>query len=130
MNAEEESREMLEEALAEEMERRYVSLRQERDQLQSTVQSVREELAIVNEKYEKLQTKERTLAETQHQLEMTRDRLAALETEKRNMVERMDRGQAEADALRDEIRYVHPKIHTLSLRRSWRFLPIKALISC
>jgi chromosome segregation ATPase len=97
---------LTQQAIVADLERGYLSIQKERDDLQSQVDKVKEELHAATDAMVFQQDLERQATTSQHQLSLHQQRVKALEEEKKTAEERMDRMQAEADNLRGEIRCV------------------------
>jgi peptidoglycan hydrolase CwlO-like protein len=92
-------------ALLEDMEQQYLEVMQERDRLRSELEKAKSEVQQVTEKLDSQQAAGRSSLEMQQQLVAAEQKLKGVTSEKQNIQERMDRMQAEADQLREEIRY-------------------------
>jgi chromosome segregation ATPase len=97
---------LTQQAIVADLERGYIAIQKERDDLQSQVDKVKEELHAATDGMVFAQDLERQASNSQHQLSLQQQRVQALEEEKKTVEERMDRMQAEADNLRGEIRCV------------------------
>jgi chromosome segregation ATPase len=97
---------LTQQAIVADLERGYLSIQTERDDLQSQVDKVKAELHNATHAMVFQQDLERQATNSQHQLSLQQQRVKALDEEKKTAEERMDRMQAEADNLRGEIRYV------------------------
>ena len=97
---------LTQQAIVADLERGYLSIQKERDDLQSQVDKVKGELLAATDAMVFQQDLERQATNSQHQLSLHQQRVKALEEEKKTAEERMDRMQAEADNLRGEIRCV------------------------
>jgi chromosome segregation ATPase len=95
---------LTQQALVADLERGYLAIQKERDDLQAQVDKVKLELRAAQEAMVVQQDLERQTSIAQHQLSLQQQRGVALEEEKKTVEERMDRIQAEADNLRGEIR--------------------------
>lgn len=102
---------LTQQAIVADLERGYVSIQKERDDLQSQVDKIRVELHAATDAIVFQQNLERQATNSQHQLSLHQQRVKALEEEKKIAEERMDRMQAEADNLRGEIRCVLCAVH-------------------
>jgi chromosome segregation ATPase len=97
---------LTQQAIVADLERGYLSIQKERDDLQSQVDKVKAELHAATDAMVFRQDLERQATNSQHQLSLQQQRVKSLEEEKKTAEERMDRMQAEADNLRGEIRCV------------------------
>jgi chromosome segregation ATPase len=97
---------LTQQAIVADLERGYLSIQKERDDLQSQVDKVKGELSTATDAMVFQQDLERQATNSQHQSSLHQQRVKALEEEKKTAEERMDRMQAEADNLRGEIRCV------------------------
>jgi chromosome segregation ATPase len=97
---------LTQQAIVADLERGYLSIQKERDDLQSQVDKVKLELHAATDAMVFQQDLERQATNSQHQFNLHQQRVKALEEEKKTAEERMDRMQAEADNLRGEIRCV------------------------
>jgi DNA-directed RNA polymerase beta' subunit len=86
------------------LERKYVQVKQERDNLQKSMAVAEDQLLKMNESVAAKHSLELQVAESQHNLSLAQGRVKLLEEERKAVDERMDRLLAEADSLREEIR--------------------------
>jgi chromosome segregation ATPase len=106
---------LTQQAIVADLERGYLSIQKERDDLQSQVDKVKGELHAATDAMVLQQDLERQATNSQHQLSLHQQRVKALEEEKKTAEERMDRMQAEADNLRGEIRCVFYMVHAVKM---------------
>jgi predicted nucleic acid-binding Zn-ribbon protein len=93
-------------AVLQDLEQQYVTVCADRERLQKDLQAARVEISSCHDKLRDLETSQRTQQELQNQLEVANSQIVSLSEQQQNLQERLDRNHAEADALRDEIRYV------------------------
>lgn len=93
-------------SVLEDVEKRYYSIRQERDGLQSSLEQVQTQLNDAKQKLLQHQQLEQRASEFEHQLKLEKEQTRALNEEKTLAQERLDRLIQEADNLREELRYV------------------------
>jgi nucleoprotein TPR len=89
--------------MLEELERQYVQIKGERDDLQQELTAAEEKFKTLNESLTSNQALEVENAARQHELRVAQERVKALEEEQTATKERTDRAQAESDRLREEI---------------------------
>jgi predicted nucleic acid-binding Zn-ribbon protein len=89
--------------MLEELERQYMQIKGERDDLQQELTAAEEKFKTLNESLTSNQALEVENAARQHELRVAQERVKALEEEQTATKERTDRAQAESDRLREEI---------------------------
>jgi hypothetical protein len=102
--AAERSDELTQRALLEDMERHYVEIKEERDALFQDLQKARELATTSSQVQISQQEWEQKWTQQKHETDLALNKIKALEEERTQVAERMDRRQAEGDALREEIR--------------------------
>lgn len=91
-------------AVTQDMERQYQKLREERDALHQRIESLTAEKEAAEEARANLASLQQTKESLQNQFQQEEIKCKGLEEEKTLLQERMDRMQAEADQLREELR--------------------------
>lgn len=92
-------------ALLEDLESQYLTVKRQRDALQEQLKKAEDEVSSLNEKLAAQQELAKQGAERSHELALAQQQIKALKEEHTNVQERFDRSQKEADDLREEIRY-------------------------
>jgi chromosome segregation ATPase len=98
------ARESAASAILEDLENQYVSLKQDRDALKIQLDESEGKLRELNQMIAKQQNWELDAANYKHEVDLLNSKIVALQGDRKLMQELMDRQQAEADSLRENIR--------------------------
>lgn len=90
-------------AILEDLENQYVELKHDRDNLQLQLEDAQVKLRDLNQKVVHQQEWELQVTNYKHEVDLANSKISASENDRKLMQEQMDRQQAEADSLREEI---------------------------
>lgn len=101
-----ESSQLASRAVLEDLENQYVAVKKERDEAFTQLKTVQDEIKELQNQLTASQEWQTKSNKLESELTVCQQQIQSLNEEKKAVSERLDRMQAEADRLREEIRYV------------------------